>query len=119
MSPFYQSTCSLDELDEKPNHTKMSKSRNFERRVTRQRTHSFNHLIEKLCSMGSKCLILSVWVTCAGNNLAKKTCLVVHWNSFWDFLGFSTFMAINQNIHTQLCMNVKSRHCHMNYLKLD
>ncbi len=25
-APFYESTCSLDELDEKPNCTKMSKS---------------------------------------------------------------------------------------------
>jgi hypothetical protein len=24
--PFYESTCSLDELDEKPNHSKISKS---------------------------------------------------------------------------------------------
>jgi hypothetical protein len=29
-APFYESTCSLDELDEKPNHTKISKSCNFE-----------------------------------------------------------------------------------------
>jgi hypothetical protein len=30
-------------------------------------------------------------------------------------LGFSrifTFLTINQNIHTQLCMNVKIHHCH-------
>jgi hypothetical protein len=33
-APFYESTCSLDELDEKPNHTKtkISKSWNFEGR---------------------------------------------------------------------------------------
>jgi hypothetical protein len=29
-------------------------------RVTRQRIHSFSHLTEKLCSMGSKCLTLGV-----------------------------------------------------------
>jgi hypothetical protein len=29
-APFYENTCSLDELDEKPNHTKISKSWNFE-----------------------------------------------------------------------------------------
>jgi hypothetical protein len=34
-------------------------------------------------------------------------------------LGFFTFLAINQNIHTQLCINVKTHHCHMNYFKLD
>jgi hypothetical protein len=27
-------------------------------RVVSQRTHFFNHLIKKLCSMGSKCLAL-------------------------------------------------------------
>jgi len=34
-------------------------------------------------------------------------------------LGFSMFLIINQNIHTQLCMNVKTHHHHMNYLKLN
>jgi hypothetical protein len=29
-------------------------------RVARQRTHFLNHLIKKLCSMGSKCLTLNV-----------------------------------------------------------
>jgi len=29
-------------------------------RATRQRTHFLNHLIKKLCSMGSKCLALDV-----------------------------------------------------------
>jgi hypothetical protein len=29
------------------------------------------------------------------------------------------FFAINQNIHIQLCMNVKTHHHHINYLKLD
>jgi hypothetical protein len=29
------------------------------------------------------------------------------------------FLAINQNIHTQLSMNVKIHHHHMNYLKLN
>jgi hypothetical protein len=36
---FYESTCSLDELDEKPNHTKISKFWNFERKGSKQRTH--------------------------------------------------------------------------------
>jgi hypothetical protein len=35
-------------------------------------------------------------------------------------LEFFTFLAINQNIDTQLiCMHVISHQCHMNYLKLD
>jgi hypothetical protein len=36
-----------------------------------------------------------------------------------EFLGFFAFLTINQNIHTQLCMNVKTHHRHMNYLKLN
>jgi len=35
------------------------------------------------------------------------------------FLGFSTFLVINQNIDAQLYMNVKTYQCHMNYCKLD
>jgi hypothetical protein len=34
-------------------------------------------------------------------------------------LGFFVFLAINQNICTQLCMNMKTHHYHMSYLKLD
>ncbi len=30
IGPFYENTCSLDEHDEKPNQTKISKSWNFE-----------------------------------------------------------------------------------------
>jgi hypothetical protein len=51
--PFYESTCSFGEFDEKPNHTKNSK-----KRVARQRTHFFNHLVKTLCLIGSKCLAL-------------------------------------------------------------
>jgi hypothetical protein len=41
-----------------------------------------------------KCLALGV-----GNNLAKKN-VWLSINSFWIFLGFSTFLAINKNIDT-------------------
>jgi hypothetical protein len=34
-------------------------------------------------------------------------------------LGFSMFLTINQNINTQLCVNVKIHHYHMNDLKLN
>ncbi len=34
-------------------------------------------------------------------------------------LNFFAFLAINQNIETQLCMHVKNHHCHVNYFKLD
>jgi hypothetical protein len=33
-------------------------------KVARQRIHFFNHLIKTLCSMGSKCLVLSVGHRC-------------------------------------------------------
>jgi hypothetical protein len=32
---------------------------------------------------------------------------------------FYIFAPINQNIHKQLCMNVKTHHHHINCLKLD
>jgi hypothetical protein len=43
----------------------------------------------------------------AGNNLAKKhiSCPL---RLIWDFLGFFAFVALNQNIRTQLCMNMKN-----------
>jgi hypothetical protein len=31
-APFYENTCSLNELDEKPNHSKISKFLNFEKK---------------------------------------------------------------------------------------
>jgi hypothetical protein len=37
----------------------------------------------------------------------------------WDFLGFFTLLVVNQNVDSQLCMDVKTHHLHMNYLKLD
>ncbi len=46
-------------------------------RATRQRIHLKNHLIKKLCSMGSKCLPLDVSHTCKKLS-CQKTCLVVH-----------------------------------------
>jgi len=34
--PFYESTCSLGELNEKPNHTKISKFYNFEKKDSKE-----------------------------------------------------------------------------------
>ncbi len=45
-APFYERTCSLDELDKKPNHTKISKSWNFEGKARGQIIHFKNHLIK-------------------------------------------------------------------------
>jgi hypothetical protein len=55
MPPFYENTCSLDELDEKPNPFEILK-----KWVTSQRIHLKNHLKNKLCSTGSKCFALNV-----------------------------------------------------------
>jgi hypothetical protein len=57
--PFYESTCSLDEIDETPNQTKMSNSWNFETKGYKAKNWVFfNYLTKTLCSMGSKCLTL-------------------------------------------------------------
>ncbi len=113
-APFYESTCSLDELDEKPNHSKISKSWNFEGKGCKAKNSFKNHLTKKLCSMDSKYLTLGAG-HCVRNNLAKKHV----WCPLKLILGIFTFLVINQNIHTELCMNVKIHHCHMNYFKLD
>jgi hypothetical protein len=59
-APFYESTCSLDELDEKPSLQKFRSLEIFNEKAVRQMIHIKNHLIKKLCSMGSKCLALDV-----------------------------------------------------------
>jgi hypothetical protein len=84
-------------------------------KVSTRRILFLNHLVRKLCSVGSK--------------MSSFRCKHVHEiillkNTFGYplklILGFYMFLAINQNIDTQLiCMNVKSHHHHMNYLKLD
>ncbi len=54
----------ISELDEKPNHTKCQSFEILMEMVARQRIHFFNHLIKKLCPMGSKCLALGVCHMC-------------------------------------------------------
>jgi hypothetical protein len=92
--PFFnESTWSLDELDEKLNHSKFSKSWNFERKGYKAKDSFFKLFDKNICSMGSKCLALDVshmW----RKKTCQKTCLVVHWNSFWDFLGFFYIFGI-------------------------
>jgi hypothetical protein len=60
----YENTCSLDELDEKPNHTKCQ---SFE--ILKEKTTCKILILQaiwqkKLCSMGSKCLALGVGHMC-------------------------------------------------------
>jgi hypothetical protein len=46
-------------------------------RAAKQKTHFKNHLIKKLCLMGSKCLALDAGHMCKKQS-CQKTCLVVH-----------------------------------------
>jgi len=46
-APFYENTCSLAELDEKPNQKKIQNLEILQERVAKQRTHFLNHLIKK------------------------------------------------------------------------
>jgi hypothetical protein len=86
----------LDELDEKPNQQKFQSFEILKERVARQRTHLKSHLIKKLCSMGSKKLALDVCHMC---NLAKKHVWLSIEIHFGIFLRFSSFVALNKNIH--------------------
>jgi hypothetical protein len=50
----------LDELDEKPNQTKISKFWNFEGKGCKVEDSFCKPFDKKKCSMGSKCLTLDV-----------------------------------------------------------
>jgi hypothetical protein len=52
----------LGELDEKPNHTKISSFEILKEMFAKQSIHFFNHLAKQMCSMGSKCLALGAHV---------------------------------------------------------
>jgi hypothetical protein len=94
---------------------KISKSWNFERK-------GFNAKNSLLKPFGKKIMF-------NGFKMSSFRCKHVHEiillkNTFGYplklILGFYMFLAINQNIDTQLiCMNVKTHHHDMNYLKLD
>jgi hypothetical protein len=81
-------------------------------RATRQRIHFFNHLTKILCSMDSKCLRFR------HKSYVEK--IIIPKNMFGCplklILRFFMFLTINQNINTQLCVNVKTHHHHMNDL---
>ncbi len=110
--------CSLYELDEKPNYTKNSKYLKFEGEGWNEKRFLKKLFDKKIVFNGFK---MSNW---GASHMCKKksyqkTCLVDHSNSFLEFLGIYAFLVINQNIHTQFCMNVNIHHHHMNYFKLD
>jgi hypothetical protein len=56
----------LDELDEKSNHTKISKSSNFEGKSFKAKDSFFKPFDKKLYSMGSKCVALGA------NHMCRK-----------------------------------------------
>ncbi len=87
-------------------------------RSARKRIHFFDHLTKNYVQWVQN-VQLQVQITCVKNNLAKKhvwLSIEIHFGIFW---GFFAFLSINQNIRTQLCMNVKIHHYHMNYFKLE
>jgi hypothetical protein len=53
---FYESTCSLDELDENQIIQKIQSLEILKEKVARKMTYFFNHLTRQLCSMCSKSL---------------------------------------------------------------
>jgi hypothetical protein len=53
-APFYESTCSLDELDEKPNHSKISKSWNFEGKGCKAKNSFLKPFNQKIMFNGFK-----------------------------------------------------------------
>jgi hypothetical protein len=58
---------------------------NLKERVAREKTHSLNHVVKNICSMGSKCLTLDVGHMC---NLAEKhvwLSIETHFRIFCDF----------------------------------
>jgi hypothetical protein len=72
--PFYESTCSLGGLDEKPNNTKISKSWNFDIKGYKPKDLFFYHfnLAKKLCSMSLKCLALGAGDMCRNWSCQKN-----------------------------------------------
>jgi hypothetical protein len=49
MPPLCENTCSLDELDEKPDHSKISKSSNFEPKGCKAKESLLKPFDKKLC----------------------------------------------------------------------
>jgi hypothetical protein len=80
----------LNELDEKPNQTKISKFSNFEGKGYKAKDSFFKPFDKKTMFNGFKISSFRC-KTCARNNLAKKyVCLSIeiHFGIFGDFLCF-------------------------------
>ncbi len=80
----------LYELDEKPNYIKISKSLNFEGKGYKEKEFSKKPFDKKIVFNGFKCLAWGVGHMCKKRS-CQKTCLVVHWNSFLEFLGIFSY----------------------------
>jgi hypothetical protein len=53
-APFYENTCSFDELDEKPNHSKFSKFGNFEKKGCKAKNSFFKPFDKRTIFNGFK-----------------------------------------------------------------
>jgi hypothetical protein len=92
--------------------------KNLKETATKQRTHFFKPFNKKIIFSGFKMFSFRC-KSHVQEIITKKHVWLSIEIQFGIFLNFTTFLAMNQNIHTQLCTNVKTHHCHMNYLKLS
>jgi hypothetical protein len=75
--PFYEHTCSLDELMKNQIIQNFQSFKIWKEKVTRQKDSFFKPFDKKICSMGSKCLVLGVSHMCR-KLTCQKASLVVH-----------------------------------------
>jgi hypothetical protein len=77
----------MDELDEKPNHTKMSKFQNFERKGCKGKDSFFLPFDKKYIINGCKMFSFKC-KSHVQEIILPKNMFGCHLNSFWDFLHF-------------------------------
>jgi hypothetical protein len=89
-----------------------------EKVARKKKTHFFNHLTKrimfnmfKMSSLGCRSHVHEIILSKNMFGCPLKFILKL----FGDFY----VLTLNQNIHAQLCMNVKTHHHHMNYFKLE
>jgi hypothetical protein len=88
---FYKSTCSLDELDEKPNHSKISKFWNFEKKGCKTKDSFFKPFDKKNMFNGFKMSSFRSKSHMKEINMPRNmfSCpLTLILRFFWDFLHF-------------------------------
>jgi len=115
---FYESTCSLDELDEKPNYTKTSKSWNFEGKSSKESDFFLKTFEKKIMFNVFKISSLRcrscVWEISLPKNMfdyPSKFTLGISRN-FWVFGYKPKYLYI-------IMSEFENSHHHMNYFELD